>query len=89
MSSPRKKRGRNRGSFQEGFDARRRRGFTREECQKGYKAAKAKMDERSPSASAWFFRLVRGFYRRKRREAATALPSFPHIDLVAQEEPPY
>ncbi len=88
MSSPRKKRGRNRGCFQKGFDPRRRRGFTREECQKGYRAAKAKMDERSPDASAWFFRLVRGFYRRKRREASTVPPSSPHIELAVHEELP-
>jgi hypothetical protein len=67
MSTPRNTRGRNRGWFKKGFDPRRRRGFSREECQKGYRAAKAKMDERSPDASAWFFRLVRTFYRRKRR----------------------
>ena len=89
MSSPRKRRGRNRGWFQKGFDPRRRRGFTRAECQKGYQAAKAKMDQRSPDASAWFFRLVRGFYRRKRREAAALSLSPPHIDLAVHEELPY
>jgi hypothetical protein len=44
------------------------------------------MDRRSPDASAWFFRLVRGFYRRKRREAAALSP--PAIDLAVHEELP-
>lgn len=88
MSSPPEKRGPNRGSFQAGPDSRRRRGFTREECQKGYQAAKAKMDARSPNASAWFFRHIRGFYRRKKREA----PKPPLRDASPRgrlrEEPP-
>jgi len=55
MSSPRKKRGRNTGCFHNGFEPRRRRGFTRAECQKDYyQSTKAKMHQRSPDAFAWF-----------------------------------
>jgi hypothetical protein len=89
MPTPRKRRGRNGGWFKKGFDPRRRRGFTHEECRKGYRAAKAKMDQRSPSASAWFFRLVRAFYRRKRRQPKARRPSPQHLDPAAHEELPY
>jgi hypothetical protein len=47
------------------------------------------MDQRSPDASAWFFPLVRGFDRRKRREAAALSLAPPPIDLVVHEELPY
>ncbi len=93
MSSPPskargRKRKRNAGHFKPGYDPRRRAGFTREECQRGYQAAKAVMDGRSPDASAWFFRHIRGFYRRKKRQAATT-PLSPHVARAAQgEEPP-
>jgi hypothetical protein len=60
----------NPGAFKKGYDPRRRCGFTTEQCRKGYQAAKRKMDERSPQASAWFFRRIRGWYRKKRREEA-------------------
>lgn len=52
--------------------------FTREECQRGYEAAKARCELLGWHASAWFFRRVRGWYRAKRRdsvECATHVPS--------------
>ncbi len=93
MSPPRRNargRKRNRGHFRKGHDPRRRVGFTREECRKGYRAAKAAMDERGWEAAAWFLRHIRGFYRRKKREAPAALPIAPcHPDYAAHDEPPY
>ena len=38
--------------------------FTREDCQKGYRAAKAKCD-RDWDLSAWFYRRIRGYFRAK------------------------
>src|SRR5437867_1762257 len=66
----RKKRGRkkrNKGWFKKGTDARRHQGFTREACQRGYQATLAKISN-SWQLSAWFYYLIRGFYRAQRRE---------------------
>ncbi len=39
--------------------------FTREDCRKGYRAAKAKCEAESADRAAWFWRMIRGFYRKK------------------------
>jgi len=38
--------------------------FTRDDCQRGYQAALAKCNE-DWNLAAWFFRRIRGHYRRK------------------------
>jgi hypothetical protein len=38
--------------------------FTRDDCRKGYRAALARCNE-DWDLAAWFFRRVRGYYRRK------------------------
>jgi hypothetical protein len=69
-SGRKKQKPKNAGAFKKGYDPRRHRGFTTEQCRKGYQAAKKKMDARSPQASAWFFRRIRGWYRKRKREEA-------------------
>lgn len=41
--------------------------FTREDCQKGYRAAEQKMMERGWDAYAWWLRHIRGYYRKEKR----------------------
>jgi hypothetical protein len=90
MPPPRKKRLRNKGQFKTGYDPRRRVGFTREECRRGYQAAKAKCEELGWDVSAWFFRVIRGHYRKKKREARQSAPPSLHVlCAVHGEEPPY
>jgi hypothetical protein len=61
----RKKRGRkNAGWFRKGTDPRRRRGFSKDECRKGYAAAKQKCRD-DPHTFAWLWRKLRGHYRAK------------------------
>ncbi len=68
MTKPRKKRGRNKGWFKKGDDPRRSDYRpTREECQRGHAAAKAKLSERGIDASAWFFRHIRKWYSSRKR----------------------
>jgi hypothetical protein len=81
-----RKRRKNRGWFTKD-DPRRHVGFSKEACQKGYQTAKAKCDALSPRVSAWFWRLIRGYYRKKRREAPGEPP--PHVGPAAHEEPPF
>lgn len=66
MKKPRKKRGRKqRGKpFQKGFDPRRRAGFSREECRRGYEATRKKFAD-DVHKYAWFWRLIRSHYRAK------------------------
>jgi hypothetical protein len=52
------------GSFRKLPDPRRRRGFTTEECRKGYAAAKEKCKENAQKF-AWLWRKLRGHYRAK------------------------
>jgi hypothetical protein len=62
MSRRKKRRRKNPGRFRKGFDPRRRRGFSREECRRGYRAAKEKCRE-DVHVSAWLWRKLRGHYR--------------------------
>jgi hypothetical protein len=50
--------------FRRGADPRRH-ALTREERQRGYRAAKAKADAASPELSAWLWRRVRHHYRHR------------------------
>ncbi len=61
-------RNRNSGHFRKGFDARRRKGFTREEAKRGYARAYEVCLDRGWDASAWLFRTVRSFYRKRKRD---------------------
>ena len=68
--APKRKRGRkrkrrNKGWFKKGFDARRRTGFTTEECRRGYASARAKLSQGDPQLVAWLWRKLRSFYRSK------------------------
>lgn len=60
----RRRKERNPGWFQKGHDPRRHSGFTKEQCRKGYRSAKAKCDQDIQTA-AWFWRLIRAHYRAK------------------------
>jgi hypothetical protein len=57
-----KHRRRNPGWFKPGTDARRRRGFTRAECQRGYRAALAKCLSTDGRYQFWLCVRVYGFY---------------------------
>lgn len=53
----------NRGWFKRGADARRRRGFTLEECRRGYRAARDKIQDcYGIDAYFWFLNRVRESY---------------------------
>src|ERR1051325_405571 len=68
---PRKKRGRkNPGHFKRGHDPRRRVGFTKEECKRGYLAALAKAQKAGWDRLAWVLRLIRGYYRERKRNGS-------------------
>ncbi len=59
---PRRKR--NRGWFRKRHDKRRRKGFTVEECKRGYANAKKKLAS-DPEKYAWLWRRIRGYFRAK------------------------
>lgn len=66
MKSPR----RNPGWFKPGMDARRRRGFTKAECQRGYRAAREKIqDQWGIDAYFWFLNRVRESYTNKKNRS--------------------
>jgi len=56
-----------RGQFRKGFDPRRRRGFSTEECQRGWQSAVKKALAHSWHRYAWLYYKCRGWYRAKRR----------------------
>lgn len=65
-----KNRRRNPGWFKAGKDARRRRGFTKAECQRGYLAAREKIqDQYGIDAYFWFLNRVRESYTHKTKRS--------------------
>ena len=70
-----RRRKRNPGWFRKGKDHRRRKGFAKDECQRGYQAALEKCQAIGWHAYAWFYYRIRGWYRRKKREQAKPPPA--------------
>lgn len=85
MSSRRKGRRPNKGSFRPGYDPRRH-AFTDEERKRGHERAKAACSAHSVERAAWFFRHIRSYFRaRRREEKGHALSSLPKSAAFRRE----
>jgi hypothetical protein len=78
----RKRKKGNKGWFKKGFDPRRKRGFPKEACKKGYASAREKLSRGDPQLVAWLWRKLRSFFRSK----GTWYPQLE--DMNGQEEDP-